>query len=123
VSAWVNVGPLSAFPAGRGRAVRVGSDRVAVFNLDGRLLALQDNCPHMGASLADGKIAGGRVTCHWHGWVFDLESGRGSPPAKSWACARVYRVRVEDGAVWVRERDRDPHPPDDDWPRPIEPAV
>jgi nitrite reductase (NADH) small subunit/3-phenylpropionate/trans-cinnamate dioxygenase ferredoxin subunit len=115
VPAWVKVGPLSTFPPGRGRAVRVGGDRVAVFNLDGKLLALQDNCPHMGASLADGKITDGRVTCHWHGWAFDLESGQGSPPAKSWACARVYGVKLEDGEVWVREREPPPTPADD-WP-------
>lgn len=103
MSGFVKVGRVEEFREGRGRAVRVGGRRVAVFNDGGRFLALQDNCPHMGASLADGRIVAGRVACHMHGWVFELASGRGCPPAKSWACARTYEVRVEDGQVLIRE--------------------
>jgi nitrite reductase/ring-hydroxylating ferredoxin subunit len=55
----------------------------------------------MAASLADGRVADGRVTCFMHGWVFDLESGRGYPPAKSWACARVHEVKLVGDEVWV----------------------
>jgi nitrite reductase/ring-hydroxylating ferredoxin subunit len=57
----------------------------------------------MAASLADGKVEGGRVVvCFMHGWKFDLTTGAGAPPAKSWACARVYDVRVENGRVLLR---------------------
>jgi hypothetical protein len=51
-----------------------------------------------------------------HDWIFDLESGRGRPPSKSWACARVYVVRIEGGSVFVRKPEPDPDLPEDDWP-------
>jgi len=116
MSEFVKVGRVSDFPEGCGRMVQVAGKRVAVFNVGGRFLALQDDCPHMGASLADGRIEDGGVVCHMHDWIFDLETGRGRPPAKSWACARVHVVKVEDGAVLVRKPEPDPDPPKDDWP-------
>lgn len=117
MSAFVRVGDMADFPEGNGRAVEVDGRRVAVFNMGGRLFALQDDCPHMGASLADGRIEAGRVHCHMHGWVFDLESGQGYPPAKSWACARTYEVRVESGGVLLRKPEPKPQPEEPDWPR------
>ncbi len=117
MSAFVKVGLLTEFKEGRGRAVEIDGRRVAVFNMGGRLFALQDDCPHMGASLADGQIEDGRVRCHMHGWVFELESGQGCPPAKSWACARTYEARVENGAVFLRKPEPKPQPKEPDWPR------
>lgn len=94
--------------------MRVGRAAVAVIRYRGRLYALQDSCPHMGASLSDGKVEAGRVSCFWHGWTFDLATGQGS--GRAWACARTYEVKVERGDVWIRvpappARDE----PDGDW--------
>lgn len=98
---FVKVGKAEEFREGCGRAVVVEGKRVAVFRSAGSLFALQDRCPHMAASLADGRVEGGRVTCFMHGWVFDLASGNGHPPAKRWACARVYEVKLEGDDVWI----------------------
>ena len=113
---FVRVGVPSEFPAGRGRRVDVAGQRVAVFHVDGRWYGLQDDCPHMGASLAEGVPENGQVTCHMHDWVFDLATGEGRPPAKSWACARTYEVKVDSGEVLVRKADPRPEPLEDDWP-------
>ena len=75
---FVKVGKVDDFREGRGSVVRLDGKKVAVFKIGGRLQAVQDACPHMGASLADGRLEDGRVVCHWHGWSFDLESGQGS---------------------------------------------
>jgi nitrite reductase/ring-hydroxylating ferredoxin subunit len=107
---FVNVGRDESFPEGRGRRVTVGPDTVAVIRHRGKLYALRDACPHMGASLADGKVAAGRVSCFWHGWTFDLETGQAD--ARAWACARPYEVELRDGDVWIRL----PGPPDDEPP-------
>lgn len=97
---FVNVGPAVEFREGRGRRVRVEGVDVAVFRVDGRLFAIADGCPHMGASLADGVVVRGRVVCHWHGWTFDLRTGQGDE--RPWACAAVYEVRVDDGQLWLK---------------------
>ena len=112
---YVKVGRVGDFREGRGVAVRVDGKRVAVFRVGGTLRAIQDDCPHMGASLADGKLLGQHVVCHWHGWTFDLVSGQGNQKSKEWLCARVYEVKVEGDEVYVR-RPEPPKPrrPDDD---------
>jgi nitrite reductase (NADH) small subunit/3-phenylpropionate/trans-cinnamate dioxygenase ferredoxin subunit len=99
MSGFVRVGKTDDFPRERGRMVRVDGVPVAVFRRGDRWFALQDSCPHMGASLADGKLEGGCVVCHWHEWKFELESGQGEQ--RSWARAKVYRVKVEKGDVLI----------------------
>jgi nitrite reductase (NADH) small subunit/3-phenylpropionate/trans-cinnamate dioxygenase ferredoxin subunit len=120
VGEYVKVGRVEDFREGRGAVVRVEGKRVAVFKVGDQLHAMQDNCPHMGASLADGRLQEGRVVCHWHGWTFDLVSGQGDRQSKKWLCAKVYALKVEGGDVYV-ERPEGPAPrraPEDDesWP-------
>lgn len=97
---FVKVGLCSAFREGRGRVVRVAGVEVAVFRVGGRFFALKDACPHMGASLGDGKLDGSCVVCHWHGWKFDLETGQSSE--RSWARAAIYDVRVDGEDLLLR---------------------
>ena len=116
---WVNVGRLDDFREGRGLAVRLGDIKVAVFKVDGSLRAIQDSCPHMGASLADGRVERGKVVCHWHGWCFDLTSGQGDQQSKRWLRARVYEIEVRGDEVFVLRPDEPaPRPPGDheEWP-------
>ena len=57
-------------PAGEGRTYEVAGRLVAVF-VDGVAYhALDDLCPHMGASLGSGPFVDGVVTCPWHAWRF-----------------------------------------------------
>src|SRR5262245_30915802 len=60
---------------GEGKTVNVGERLVALFCLDGRYHAIDDTCPHMGASLAAGYVENGVVTCPWHAWRFRLSDG------------------------------------------------
>lgn len=114
---FVKVGVVDDFPDGKGRTVSMPREKVAVFRLGERWFALQDSCPHMGASLADGKLDGERVICHWHGWMFELSTGQGD--MRQWACARVYEVRVTDEEVFLKApapEPRDPAPrKDEEW--------
>lgn len=98
---FVEVGRVADFRDRRGKAVRVGEDTVAVFRVGDRFFAIQDACPHMGASLAEGTVLGERVRCRWHEWHFHLPTGECD--MRSWACARVYEVRVDRDSVWVRQ--------------------
>jgi nitrite reductase (NADH) small subunit/3-phenylpropionate/trans-cinnamate dioxygenase ferredoxin subunit len=113
---WIDVGGHADFREGRARAVRVGDAHAVVFRRRGRLFAMQEACPHMGASLAEGRIVGERVVCRWHGWGFDLESG--ACDHRSWARARIFEVREEGGRILVRKPVAPPPPPPpeaDDW--------
>ena len=76
MSEFVTVAKVGAIPEGRAIAFPVGDRLVAVFHLgDGEYRAINDLCPHMGASLADGELQDGVVTCPWHAWRFRVSDG------------------------------------------------
>lgn len=60
---------------GEGRTVEVGNKLIAVFREQGCYYAIDDVCPHMGASLSGGYVEKGVVTCPWHAWRFRLADG------------------------------------------------
>jgi len=74
--AWVRVAEAQKVPPGSGRTVLAGGRRLALFNEGGEYFALDDTCPHRGASLGEGLLVAGTVICPWHSWTFDVRSGR-----------------------------------------------
>ena len=70
------VASVSDVPVGEGREFVVGGRIVALFHVGEKLFALDGICPHAGGPLAQGKLNGCVVTCPWHGWQFDVETGR-----------------------------------------------
>jgi nitrite reductase (NADH) small subunit len=85
---------------GEGRTVAVGGKLLAVFRAGGQFYAIDDVCPHMGASLGEGYVEGGVVTCPWHAWRFRLADGAwaDNPRIKIGS----YPVRVEGDEVQVQ---------------------
>lgn len=69
------VARVGDIPEGTGLTVEVNGRMVAVFNNGGHYEAIDDLCPHMGASLAGGELQGGVVTCPWHAWRFRVNDG------------------------------------------------
>jgi nitrite reductase (NADH) small subunit len=85
---------------GEARTFRVGHKLIAVFLADGQYYALDDCCPHMGASLSGGYVENGIVTCPWHAWRFRLADGVWADnPRIKIGC---YPVRVEGNEVQVQ---------------------
>ena len=114
MSEYVRVGQFSDFPEGRSKVVKFQGKDVAVFNVKGRLMAIQDSCPHQGASLADGRVTGMQVTCHRHDWVFSLETGLEA--TRSRLSARVYEVKLSDQGVFLRLPQAAEEQEEEDWP-------
>lgn len=70
------VGQPADFPKGEGRTVEISGGRLmAVFNVDGKLTAIDGGCPHRGGPLGEGSLEGAKVTCPWHAWQFDVTTG------------------------------------------------
>jgi 3-phenylpropionate/trans-cinnamate dioxygenase ferredoxin component len=68
--------PSERVPAPGGRAlIESGNLSLALFNVDGQLYAIDDSCPHQGASLCGGKLEGLAIQCCAHGLRFNLASG------------------------------------------------
>ncbi len=74
------------------RIIRVGKKSIGVFNIHGKYYALLNVCPHQFAPLCQGTLGGycppsdvgefrlereGEIIrCPWHGWEFDVKTGR-----------------------------------------------
>jgi nitrite reductase/ring-hydroxylating ferredoxin subunit len=43
--------------------------------VNGQIRAVSSKCPHLGLSLAKGKLEGGSITCPFHGSRFDICTG------------------------------------------------
>ena len=75
MSEFVEVAQLDQIAPGTSTSVRVGDKSIALFNVDGRIYAINDVCAHAGSSLAQGKLDGKVVTCRSHGWRYDVTTG------------------------------------------------
>ena len=98
---WIRVARCNDIPLREGRAVKVGSREVAIFNLGERFLAVVNQCPHKGGPLADGIVSGPAVICPLHAWKFSLETGNGLNSPSAASCVETFRTRVESGVVWL----------------------
>ena len=91
---------LADVPTGGGKLVQVNGTRVVLARVGERVYACADTCSHRGGPLSEGKLAGARLTCPWHGWLYDVRSGRCLLPGRGAAIA-TYPVRLEGGDIWV----------------------
>lgn len=114
--------PVAELPPGSSTSIKAFGTTVAIFNVGGCLFATGNHCPHHGAPLCHGRISGtmlpsrpqeysyGRegevLKCPWHGWEFDLQSGKTLfDPAVG---VKVYGVEVEDGQIVITRQRRSP---------------
>lgn len=96
---WVDVTGTGQLPEGGRWMLRRAGLEVALFNVQGRLYAIDDSCPHAGGSLVTGRLDGSTVTCRAHGLRFDLGSGCMFGGAS--LRARTYPVRVQNGRIEI----------------------
>jgi nitrite reductase (NADH) small subunit len=96
---WIAVARAREIPPGRGRMVEAAGRTLALYNDAGEFFALDDTCPHQGASLGEGMLHQGRVICPWHSWIFDLRTGQ--CPKAPHISVDTYRVRVSDDTIEV----------------------
>lgn len=99
---WIRITHAENIPLREGRAVKVGDQEVAIFNLGEKFLAVSNRCPHRGGPLADGIVSGNSVVCPLHAWKVCLSSGAVKRPQETLACVRSFPVKVVDGIVLMQ---------------------
>jgi len=67
---------LSEIPSGSIKEVQVGGQAIALANVGGTLYAINNTCLHRGGPLGEGQLEGSVVTCPWHGWQFNVATGK-----------------------------------------------
>jgi 3-phenylpropionate/trans-cinnamate dioxygenase ferredoxin component len=98
---WHPVAPVASIVPGDYAQTEIDGTLVAVFNVDGKLYAIDDICTHDGGELAGGAVEGDVVICPRHGARFCLRTGAAlTPPA--YEPVRTYETRINDGIVEIR---------------------
>ena len=88
-------------PAGEARMFIVNGMMIGVFHVGGEFYALDNECPHAGASLAHGEIDGDVVSCRIHHWRFCIRDGVYLDEEKPCFNARTFPVRVAGEEIQV----------------------
>jgi nitrite reductase (NADH) small subunit len=114
------LGRPDEIPEGGRRLFRIGGEVVGVFRVRGRLVAYANRCPHQGGPVCQGEVLGRleeivdrdrsvvgerlsaevlHLVCPWHGWEYELETGRcwGDPRFR----LRAYPVEEREDGVYV----------------------
>jgi nitrite reductase/ring-hydroxylating ferredoxin subunit len=112
------VANVDDFPEDGSRVfAEIGGIEVAVFRIDGRYHAVANYCVHQGGPLCEGDLTGRyevgeegwewtydsaekNVLCPWHGWKFDVTTGKNVDDERY--AVPTYEVEVENGEVFVR---------------------
>lgn len=90
---------LSEFTEKVGRRYSIEGKEIAVFLLNGKILAFEGECPHQGNSLAEGFIENDMLVCAAHGWKFKLQNGEPCTPG---ACPiKVYDTFIDEDVAWI----------------------
>ena len=102
---FTTVARVEDIPMGTAQSFTVNQRVVAVFHSQDGYHAIDDICPHMGASLATGHVEEGVVTCPWHAWRFSIRDGTwcDNPKIK----IDSFDVRVVDDEIQVRVTSHD----------------
>jgi nitrite reductase/ring-hydroxylating ferredoxin subunit len=96
----VRVCSRSDVAPGSVKAFEVGSNTLAVYNIDGTFYATDDECTHAAASLADGMLDGDVIECCMHMGSFHIPTGKVmQPPCE--VPLRTYQVVLRDDGVFV----------------------
>lgn len=101
---WIDAGPRSELPPGTRKLFVAGPAEVALFNVEGRLFAIDNVCPHRGGPLSEGDLVGFTLHCPLHAWPFDLRSGRCTDFEA--AKVRVHEVRLDGDRILVAREGR-----------------
>ena len=114
------VGRLDEFGEGSRRVISCDGTEVGVFKVDGEIVAWHNQCAHLQGPVCQGRIYSRveepldhnghtrmlqyndkekHIVCPWHGWEFNLKTGR--HPTNSKAGLRKAKLEVTDGQVYV----------------------
>ena len=76
MSNFVRVANTDALKPGECRVITAKGKTLALYNVNNQYFATENSCSHRAGPLGDGILDGDIVTCPWHGWQFDVTTGK-----------------------------------------------
>lgn len=98
---WFEVCGREQVPPGGRICVAADSQSVVLCDIGGQLTAVENCCPHAGLPLADGELRGEVLTCAYHGYTYNVRTGKNVDFPNEEPPVRTFNVEVRDGRVWV----------------------
>jgi nitrite reductase/ring-hydroxylating ferredoxin subunit len=95
----IKVAELDQLRPGARKLCTVDDRRIALFNLDGTIYAIDNHCTHRDGPVGAGQLNDTVITCPWHGWRFNVATGRCLEPGGK--DLRQYPVSVEGNVVLI----------------------
>lgn len=120
---WIPALPSDEFPGPDSLPKRMrllGENLVMFRDSEGRMGALEEHCPHRGASLYFGRNERGGLRCAYHGWKFDiagkcLDTPTEAPERQQRFCANIkakaYQCHEINHMIWIYMGPRETPPP------------
>lgn len=109
------VADIEAFQESNRVLIDIKGREIGVFKTDNGFFAVANYCVHQGGPLCEGKVSGALtadedfeleytkedevISCPWHGWEFDIETGKHLPHTNH--RIPTYDVEVEDGKIYI----------------------
>jgi toluene monooxygenase system ferredoxin subunit len=79
--------------------LEANGERILLVNVDNRIYAYADVCPHQKSRLSEGVLTDNILRCATHHWEFDVCTGRGINPQT--ACLRGFPSRLDGNDILV----------------------
>lgn len=99
VKKFVRVARLDEIPLGGAKVIENHEKPIALFRTQEGFFAVNHVCPHRGGPLGEGTVCGRFVTCPWHGWSFDVQTGLSA--REGGHTIGTYEVRIDGNNVLV----------------------
>lgn len=113
---WHSVLKADALPVGARQIIETAGKSIGLFNVNGRIVAVLNLCPHEFAPVCRGRVSGttapslpgepyrwereGEILyCPWHGWEFDLLTGNCLTDYRK---LRHYPTQIVDGWIHIQ---------------------
>ncbi len=96
----IKVASLYDLQPGQMLCVTIDGLPIAIANVAGTIYAFGDVCRHEGASLSTGVLIEDTVTCPWHGWTYNVRTGKSLVPPVGLRIP-TYPVTIDDKDICV----------------------
>ena len=104
---FLRVAKLDEIVEGEGKVIQHAGMDVALFRIGSEVYAVENTCPHQGASLAEGWLEGETVVCPWHAWCFELKTGH--MVMGDYASIETFDVQIRENEIWIATLPRAQH--------------
>jgi len=93
---FVRAAKIADLPSGTIHQFQVAGKAVALANVAGKFYAISDVCVHRGGPLGQGELHDTVVTCPWHGWQYDVTTGKVTQNPTMGVACYVTEVRGDE---------------------------